>query len=143
MIFRDYNPEDYQELVHLWDELEMHTAERGDTPGIIDQCNRMGGKLILMEDPDKHKIIGSSWITFDGRRMFLHHFGIRKAYQNHGYGKALAKETLKFIKSAGYQVKLEVHTDNLTAKHLYEEMGFFTFENYDIYMIRDLESIKV
>lgn len=141
MIFRDYVSDDYHELVSLWKELDLTGPERDDTAEIISQTIDMGGKLLLMIDPDKKIIIGSSWMTFDGRRLFLHHFGIMKRYQNRGLGTLLTKESLKFIKDKGYQVKLEVHKDNLEAKHLYEKEGFFAFTNYDIYMIRDLNKI--
>lgn len=141
MIFRDYNPDDYSELVSLWEELELTAPEREDTPKIISQTLAMGGKLILMIDPVENTIVGSSWMTFDGRRISMHHFGIKKSHQNKRLGKELVKESMRFIKDKGYQVKLEVHKENTAAKALYEKVGFFAFTDYDIYMIRDLEKI--
>ncbi len=141
MIFRDYNPADYADLIAFWEELDLTGPERDDTPGIILQTLEMGGKLILMTNPDDDTIVGSSWMTFDGRRIFMHHYGIKKDHQNRGLGTLLAKESLKFIKDKGYQVKLEVHKGNIAAKTMYENEGFFAFTDYDIYMIRDLEKI--
>lgn len=136
MFFRDYSPGDFSELTELWDELGMGGAERGDSTEIIAQTLARGGKLIILENEDRDEIVGSSWITCDGRRLFLHHFGIKKKYQNRGLGTKLALESLRFMKEKGYQVKLEVHTDNLVAKRLYEKVGFKAFTDYDIYMIR-------
>jgi len=135
MQFRDYHQGDFSELNHLWGELGMGGEERGDTEEIILRTLEMGGKLIIMED-DAGRIIGSSWMTFDGRRLFLHHFGIKKTYQRKGLGTKLAIKSLEYIRSKGYQVKLEVHKNNLIAKKLYEKAGFFAFTDYDIYMIR-------
>ncbi len=136
MVFRNYRSGDFEQLSGLWEELGMGGKERGDTHDVIVQTLAHGGKLILLEDENTGTLIGSSWLTFDGRRVYLHHFGISKAHQGNGWGTKLAIESLKFIKEKGYQVKLEVHKDNLPAKHLYEKLGFGAFTDYDIYMIR-------
>jgi len=141
MIFRDYESADYPQLISLWEELDLSSPERGDTQDIVEQTINMGAKLLVMTDSNM-MLIGSSWMTFDGRRIFLHHFGIRKSHQGKGYGTLLAQESLKFIKEKKTQVKLEVHKDNIEAKHLYEKMGFFAFTDYDIYMIRDADNSK-
>lgn len=140
MHFRDYSPADYPELLALWEELDLTAPEREDTPQIISKTLEMGGKLILLLYSDQGPIIGSSWMTFDGRRIFLHHFGISKKHQRKGYGRLLAKESIKHIRNLGYQVKLEVHKENIAAKKLYEKEGFFAFTDYDIYMIREVSN---
>lgn len=136
MVFRNYQSSDFEQLSGLWEDLGMGGKERGDTHDVIVQTLEHGGKLILLEDEHTGSLIGSSWLTFDGRRIYLHHFGISKAHQGKGWGTKLAIESLKFIKEKGCQVKLEVHKDNLPAKHLYEKLGFGAFTDYDIYMIR-------
>lgn len=142
MLVRDYQPEDYPVLMNLWLELGLSSVERDDNKEVILQTINHGGKLILLEDPKTGTLVGSSWMTFDGRRIYLHHFGIKKEFQRQGWGLKLAQESLKYIKKQGYQVKLEVHKDNLAAKKLYEKVGFFAFTDYDIYMIRRTENIK-
>ncbi|MEX0988478.1 MAG: GNAT family N-acetyltransferase [Bacteroidales bacterium] len=136
MIVRDYHPDDFNALFQLWESLEMAAGERGDNPAIIRQTLEKGGKLLVLEDPGTGSIIGSSWMTFDGRRIFLHHFGIREDFQRKGLGTKLAVASLMFIKEKGYQVKLEVHKDNIAAIKLYEKAGFESFPDYDILMIR-------
>ena len=136
-LIRDYRQGDFKGLQVLWEATDMGQKERGDTEEVIDRCNSMGGKLLIMENPGSGEIIGSSWMTWDGRRVFLHHFGILPAYQKHGFGTMLAKESMKWIREKGQQVKLEVHKHNLPAKHLYEKLGFFSFKDYDIYMKRE------
>ena len=116
----------------------MGQSERDDTEEVIERCNAMGGKLLIMEIQDTKEIIGSSWMTWDGRRISLHHFGIMPTYQNRGFGTMLAEKSVEWIREKGQQVKLEVHKQNLPAKRLYENLGFISFEDYDIYMIRDV-----
>ena len=141
MLFRDYRDEDFMQLTELWEELDMGGPERGDSAEIIQKTLELGGKLIILEDEATGMIVGSSWMTFDGRRIYLHHFGIRKAFQNMGWGKQLLHESLEFIMENGSQVKLEVHKKNYIAKQLYEKGGFFAFTDYDIYMIRDTKKL--
>ena len=81
-------------------------------------------------------------MTFDGRRLHLHHIGVKPAFQNQGLGKRLTKESLKFAKEKGYQIKLEVHQDNKKAIEIYKKLGFAYLGDYDIYIIRDFDSIN-
>ncbi|MCF8226358.1 MAG: GNAT family N-acetyltransferase [Bacteroidales bacterium] len=141
MRFRDYKDDDFPELLALWKALDMGGHERGDTAETVRQTLKLGGKLIILDNEHTGEIIGSSWITYDGRRLFLHHFGIKKEYQRQGLGMQLAMETMKFVKEKGCQVKLEVDSDNIPAKRLYEKIGFGAFPGYDIYMIRKTDEI--
>ena len=118
-LIRDYRQGDFGDLQTLWKATDMGQAERGDDEKVIERCNAMGGKLLVMEDPVSNEIIGSSWMTWDGRRIFLHHFGILPTYQRRGFGTMLARESMKWIREKGHQVKLEVHKQNTAAKHLY------------------------
>lgn len=138
---RDYRKEDYQGIVELWKETGLWNPERDDTESSIDSSLAIGGRLLIMDEPGKDFLIGSSWITFDGRRLYLHHFCIKPVYQGKGLGTKLAKASLAYVKSSGYQVKIEVHKENYIAKHLYEKLGFISFSDYDIYMIRDVKNI--
>ena len=135
-VIRDYRQGDFEGLQALWEATDMGQSERDDDESVIERCNSMGGRLLVMEDSASGEIIGSSWMTWDGRRILLHHFGIRPAYQKRGFGTRLARESMKWMRTKGQQVKLEVHKQNFAAKHLYEKLGFFSFEDYDIYMIR-------
>jgi len=139
IITRDYVSEDYPQLIKLWKETGIGNPERGDNEKVIRNCLKIGGKLLVMVDTETGVLMGSSWMTFDGRRMLLHHFAIKPEYQGKRLGTRLGRECIEFLKKAGYQVKLEVHKENLIAKRLYKKLGFFAFTNYDIFMIRDIQ----
>ncbi len=140
---KDYRKEDYPGLTLLWEETGLGNPERGDNAETIENCLAIGGKLLVMFSSDEPLPIGSSWMTFDGRRFHLHHFCVKPAWQNAGLGKKLAIETIRFIREKGFQVKLEVHKENHIAKKLYEDLGFFTFNDYEIYMLRDTKSSTI
>ena len=136
-LIRDYKESDYASLLKLWNETELAQPERKDDAGVIKRCNDMGGCLLVLENAATGEIIGSSWMTWDGRRIYLHHFGIHPDWQNLGLGTKLAEASLEWISQTGQQVKMEVHKENKAAIRLYRKLGFFAFEDYDLYMIRE------
>ena len=141
-IIRDYNNEDFDKLNKLWQETELGGAQRGDNSQIIEHSIKLGGKLILLENTNTKEIFGSSWMTFDGRRIHLHHIGVKSSYQNQGFCKLLTKESLKYAKEKRYQIKLEVHQSNKKAIEIYKKLGFSFLGDYDVYIIRDTNSIN-
>lgn len=143
MHIRDFRRSDFPQIIKLWKETGIADPDRGDTMESIEACIDHGGRFLVMEDQARQVLIGSSWMTFDGRRMYLHHFCIKPSYQNKGYGTELTRASLHFLKEQGHQVKLEVHKDNHFAIRLYRKFGFFKFNDYDILMIRDLEALNV
>ena len=136
-VIRDYRESDYDSLTELWHDTELAQPERRDDEESIKRCNKLGGRLLVMEDVTTGRIIGSSWMTWDGRRIYLHHFGIHPNWQNLGLGTKLAEVSLEWISSMGRQVKMEVHKKNKAAIQLYKKLGFFAFKDYNIYMIRE------
>ena len=140
-IIRDYLGTDFPEVENLWLETGLSDPDRGDTVAVIDESLKLGGKLLVMEKKDLGIIIGSSWMTYDGRRIHLHHFAIKPEFQNIGLGKWLTVESLRFARTRNKQIKLEVHQDNDTAIHLYQSMGFTYLGDYNIYIIRDPQKL--
>jgi [ribosomal protein S18]-alanine N-acetyltransferase len=140
-IIREYREGDYNGIVSFWDLTEMGSPERGDNREIIENTIRIGGSLLVLEEKASGKISGTSWMTFDGRRILLHHFGILPEFQGNGLSKILLKESLQFIKSKGYQVKLEVHSTNYKAINLYKKFGFRHLGEYNVYIIRDISNL--
>lgn len=82
-------------------------------------------------------------MTFDGRRIHLHHFGILPEFQGNGLSKILIKKSFDFVKKKGYQVKLEVHKTNKRAINLYKKSGFQSLGDYEIYIIRDITKLLI
>lgn len=135
---RVYSPEDHHDLMAFWKENGLTYPERGDNLQTIQESiDEHGGKLLVMIDSRKGDIIGSSWMTCDGRRIFLHHFGIREDFRGCGLGRLLMKKSMEYVREKGLQLKLEVHRDNLAAKKIYEGYDFEIFRKYEIYMLRD------
>jgi len=141
MTIRQYKPGDFEGIMGVWVSTGMGRPERGDNARTIERSLAMGGCMLIMTDDETDKIIGTSWMTYDGRRLYLHHFGITPEHQGRGYSKSLLKESLTFVKQKGVQVKLEVNKTNQIALGLYKNAGFQYLGDYDVYIIRDVDMI--
>lgn len=144
MNVRPYSKGDFPGIMELWTTTGLSRAERGDDEAAVERSIALGGAMLVMCDGNAgENIIGTSWMTFDGRRIHMHHFGITPAYQGRGLSGMLLKESLKFVKKKGYQVKLEVHRTNKAAVKLYKKAGFEYLGDYDIYIVRDVQSLEI
>ncbi|MDD3688122.1 MAG: GNAT family N-acetyltransferase [Bacteroidales bacterium] len=113
----------------------MGGAHRGDNLKIISETLKNGGVLfVLLVD---EQIVGTSWITNDSRRLYLHHFGIIPAYQGKGLSNILMDTSMQFARESGLQIKLEVHKNNAIARRLYEKYGFKYLGDYDVFIVRE------
>jgi len=138
---RQYADKDYPDIIKLWESLGLGGAHRGDDENVIRRTINMGGQLLLMVEKSSDAIVGTSWLTVDGRRTYLHHFGIHADYQGNGLAKKLLDASLKLAKTYGMQIKLEVHKDNMKALGLYTKAGFTYLGDYQVYIIRDISRI--
>jgi ribosomal protein S18 acetylase RimI-like enzyme len=141
LLIRDYRSSDYPEIAKLWVATDMDNPVRGDNRETIERTLKLGGKFLILESVSARQIIGTSWMTYDGRRIMIHHFGILPEFQGKKYSKILMKESLKFCKEIGVQVKLEVHSQNINAVSLYTKFGFKQLPGYNIYIIRDISKL--
>lgn len=138
---REFREEDYDEIIGLWEQTDMGNPQRGDSLNTIKKTIEIGGCLLVMQNKATGKICGTSWLTTDGRRTFLHHFGILPEFQGNGLSKVLMERSLRFVRDKGHQVKLEVHSTNTKAINLYKKYGFVHLGEYDVYIIRDISKL--
>jgi ribosomal protein S18 acetylase RimI-like enzyme len=141
-LVRDYWAADYPHVADIWERTGMSTPGRGDTAEVIENTLRRKGRLLVLVDKESDTVIGTSWMTNDGRRLYLHHFAVDPGFQGRGLSKKLLRESLKIAKETGLQVKLEVHHHNRRAISLYKNAGFQRLGDYDVYIIRDMGEIK-
>lgn len=133
---REFYESDYEAVLEVWQKTDMGGAHRGDNLEIIKNTIVNGGKLFLLVEKLTGKIVGTSWITNDKRRLYLHHFGILPEYQGRKLSHLLMEKSMEFAKKTGLQIKLEVHKDNYIARKLYEKYGFQYLGDYDVFIVR-------
>jgi ribosomal protein S18 acetylase RimI-like enzyme len=141
VLISDYCPDDFDGLMNLWQLTNLGKPSRGDDQQVIQKTLELGGRLLIMKSIPIGKIIGSSWMTTDGRRLFLHHFGILPEYQGRGLANLLMAKSMEFAKALGQQFKLEVHEKNGKAIKLYKKFGFDYLGDYHVYIIRDIGKV--
>ena len=133
---REYKSSDYKEVKNLWDLTGMGGNERGDNNDVILSTIEAGAKFIVLVKNEI--IIGTAWLTHDYRRTYLHHFGIHPDFQGQGLANKLMDKCMVLLKEIGYQVKLEVHIENIKAINLYKKYGFSDFPGYELMMNRTI-----
>lgn len=137
---RSYRSEDFDQIMSLWVATGLGNPQRGDNQQIVEHSISLGGELLVAVTPSD-EVVGTSWITFDGRRLHMHHCGVLPKFQRMGIGDLLTHESLRFAKQKGYQIKLEVHQTNAAAIALYQKHSFQFLGDYDVYIVRDISTI--
>lgn len=136
---REFCDNDYEGLMQVWEATGIGSKARGDDLSVIKQTLKPGGKLWIAEHAPTGNIVGTSWLTNDGRRLHLHHIGVLREFRNQGLGTALTQEAINYAKDQHMQIKLEVHETNRNAITIYERLGFKRLGDYDIYIIRSFD----
>lgn len=137
-IIRGYLETDFGRVQAFWQPLGLGSIQRGDTAEVIRHTLEVGGRFLIMEEKSTGNLVGTSWMTIDGRRNYLHHFGIDESYQGRGLGRMLLNASLDAAREIGLQLKIEVHRENKRALELYTRNGFRYLGEYDVYIIRDI-----
>ncbi len=137
-LVRKFINSDYDSVLEVWKQTDMGGAHRGDNINIINDTLKTGGVLFVLVEKVTDKIIGSSWITNDSRRLYLHHFGILPEYQGLGLSNLLMDASMQYARDAKLQIKLEVHKNNNIARKLYGKYGFQYLGDYDVFIVREV-----
>ncbi|HLN53032.1 MAG TPA: GNAT family N-acetyltransferase [Lentimicrobium sp.] len=137
----NYESRYFDKLNSFWQDTGLGGSHRGDTAQTIIDTVSAGGHMLLMID-NNDEIIGSSWLTNDKRRTYLHHFGIRADCRRQGLARILLEKSLELARHDGFQIKLEVHRDNEAALALYNKYGFGELGKYEVLIMRDINSIS-
>jgi ribosomal protein S18 acetylase RimI-like enzyme len=131
----EFTSEIFSALLKLWDVTGIANPARCDTYETIEKTLKMGGKLFTLWT--ENQLIGSVWLTSDGRRMHTHHMSIHPDYQGRGLAKLLLEPAIEYARSMGQQPKLEVHETNGVGRHLYKKYGFQELPGYIVMVKRD------
>ncbi len=126
-------PDVFAEITEIWRQTGISNPARNDSLEAVQYNLDHGGTMLLAYWDDR--LVGTTWLSHDFRRLYIHHMAVLPEFQNRGIGRSLLQEAVKIADEFGYQAKLEVHRDNPAARHLYRISGFEDLEGY-ITMIR-------
>ncbi|HRY83071.1 MAG TPA: GNAT family N-acetyltransferase [Candidatus Cloacimonadota bacterium] len=119
---------EFEQVMQIWLQTGLANPARADDRETVQRTLDHGGCLLIAWEGER--AMGSSWLTHDFRRLYIHHMGVLPEFQNQGIGKALLGEALEIAHELGYQAKLEVFETNAKALHLYYSFGFENLERY-------------
>lgn len=135
---RNFKDKDYNQVLNVWQQTDMGGAHRGDNLNIITNSIDNGGALFVLEEKTSGNIVGTSWITNDHRRLYLHHFGISPYFQGKGLSHLLMEKSMEYARELKLQIKLEVHKENFKARKLYEKYAFKFLGDYEVFIVREI-----
>ena len=115
----------YEEVAALW-----QAAEGIGLDTDIDTKERIA--MYLQRNPglsfvawENSKVIGAVLCGHDGRRGYLHHLTVAKAYRNKGIGKALVEKVLSKLRLLGIRrCHIFVFADNPAGQELWKNIGW-------------------
>lgn len=136
IVLTELTQSQYLEISDIWNITGVGHPVRGDTYEAVCHTLKNGGRIILASKADL--AVGAVWLTHDFRRLYIHHMAVKPEYQKQGIGSLLLTEALKIAHELGYQAKLEVNENNITAYNLYHNFGFETLEAYHTMIKRDV-----
>ncbi len=137
IVLRDFAEEDFSSLSELLTVTGIGNPARGDSLESVRRTLVLGGRLLVLVSGDR--VVGSAWISDDGRRLYLHHMAVLPELQGRGLGKRLMEAVVSIARERGMQMKLEVSEANPGAMALYRNYGFQTLEGYRTMIRRKAE----
>lgn len=133
---REIHPDDYNEIVELWNRTSgMGLGEADSEVNIRKFLLRNNGLSFCFKD--NNKIIATILCGQDGRRGYIYHVSVAPKYRGGGIGRELVNESLKRLKEVGIdKCHLFVFADNEPGNVFWRSTGWtkrediFTYSRY-------------
>jgi ribosomal protein S18 acetylase RimI-like enzyme len=135
LLLRDFQKKDFAEIESLWQDTGVGSSHRGDDLDCVERTLKRGGRLLVAEIDGK--IVSTCWLSYDGRRLMLHHMAVNSAYQRRGLGRKMLRESMEYARQLNAQLKLEVDKTNPGAIELYSKGGLKVLEQFQIMTLRN------
>ena len=128
----EFSMTDYEEAVALWREMPEIGLDDADTPEQMRSfLARNPGLSFVVRD--RGKLVGAVLCGHDGRRGYLHHLAVDRAYQGAGIGRALVDRCLSALAAVGIaRCNIFVFAENEEGKGFWEKTGWLTYEGLEV-----------
>lgn len=115
---------DLQKVRSLWIQVGFDLTKSDSIPELQRMQKHNPGLCFVMEN-DRKEIIGTVLGGFDGRRGWVHHLAIKKAYRNSGLGRRLMDKLVSsFEEKNVVKIKLEILQSNQGVLNFYKKLGW-------------------
>jgi len=123
---------DYDQVIVLWNAVEGM--------GMSDADSRDGIGKFLRRNPDMScvaeragAIIGAALCGHDGRRGFIYHLAVDRAYRRHGVGRGIIECCLTQLRAQGLgKCHIVVYADNREGKKFWRKTGWELREDLNL-----------
>jgi len=134
---REFTPKDCLAAIDLWKASEGIGLSTADEPSRLSvYLERNPGMSFTAWDGEK--LVGAVLCGHDGRRGYLHHLAVDRAYRGRGIGRDLAEKCHAALRSAGIdKLHIFVYRENVSAMRFWMRIGYVTRETLQL-MSRDL-----
>lgn len=123
MQLRNFTLEDYEAVIDLWHNTDIHIGPSESREGLAHKLER-DADLFLVAD-DNGQIIGAVEGAYDGRRGWVYHLAVSPPYQKQGIGRQLLTELETRLKARGcLKLNLLIYADNADVQQFYQRLDF-------------------
>ena len=97
---REFVLSDYDRAVALWSEIDSVEICEGDSREEVAEYLKRNPGLSRVAEADG-KIVGAVMCGHDGRRGWIYHLAVARAYRGRGVGKMLLDDCVRGLREAG------------------------------------------
>jgi ribosomal protein S18 acetylase RimI-like enzyme len=121
MQIREFTLNDYEQVWQLWQICQVPNPESREE---IERKLQRDPDLFLVAESNA-VILGVVMGVWDGRRAWIHNYGVDPRCRRMGVGSALIRELERRLRERGIKrVNTLVRRDDLSAQDFYEALGF-------------------
>lgn len=123
MYIRNFQPEDYDEIVVLWQRAGLILGTSDDREGIARKLQRDPDLFLVAVE--ETALVGVVMGSYDGRRGWINHLAVSPDQQGHGLGTQLMQELELRLRSKGCRkVNLLIEASNSAVQTFYQRLGY-------------------
>ncbi len=122
--------EDYDKIVDL--DVKGFNLTRKESELLVNVLKKDAGHRTFMIEKDGNTV-GKLRLKAEGIETYIFGFTVDPEYRRQGIGKAALIEVVRQESEAGHVIFVEVGTEDERGLHLYEAVGFETYQQQDYY----------
>lgn len=128
-VVRDFQPEDSDEVVALWDACGLIRPWNNPHADILRKLTDGNGAFWVATSADA--VIASVMIGYDGHRGSINYLAVAPAWQRTGIGARLMRQAEAFLLDRGCpKVNLCIRKDNEAVRTFYDQLGYVIDDVY-------------
>src|SRR5579859_1375275 len=129
MNIRKFSMDDYESVIALWAAAPGMSIGKSESRAGIERILERDTNVFLVVEHEG-KIVGAIMGLDDGRRGWINHLAVSKAWQGHGLGRQLLREVEERLQAQGcVKINLLVAGSNADVQQFYRQLGY---ENDDV-----------